>query len=73
MVACVRNCWSTSLFFAWAKSLPTSLTVRRYSSASTTRDSNSGNLFEYLSRTNRWITTENRSQKTFHREASKCK
>jgi hypothetical protein len=58
IVACVRNCCRISLFLALSKSLPNSLTVIKYSKCSTTRDSSSGNLFEYLLVVNRCIVAE---------------
>lgn len=45
IVACVKNCCNVSLFFAWSKSFPSSLTVQTYSKGETTSESNSGNLF----------------------------
>lgn len=57
MVAWVRYCCNASLFLALSKSLPSSRTVIMYSCGCITSDSNSGNLFEYLSLTNRWIRT----------------
>lgn len=59
IVAWVRNVGSTSLFFDCSRVLPSSLTVCTYSNGPTTKDSNSGNRFEYLSRTNLCIITEN--------------
>lgn len=59
IVAWDKNCCKISLFFALSKSFSSSRTVITYSNGPTTRDSNSGNLFEYLSRTNLWIVAVN--------------
>lgn len=58
IVAWVRNCCRISLFLALSKSFPNSLTVITYSNCPTTKDSNSGNLFEYLSLVNLCIVAE---------------
>lgn len=63
IVAWVRNVGSTSLFLDCSRVFPSSLTVCTYSNGPTTKDSNSGKRFEYLSRTNLCIITEKKKVK----------